>query len=192
MEKYEVSVERTSAPYLALHARLVNAKTNKDWPAGKLTWIKPRYFNFHLLLLPSPITIILPSSGSTVLKRSDLKLSLNKSSWRFTKKQNPYWHNQIYSHNLQDPNPICLEKKDGDEKKPIGRSVTPWSKKNVCQHCQNFKRRLSFLLSNSEVSSLLLKLQPFRVVKYSLPFYCIWLTDKRPKKGCEEFSDFPL
>ena len=50
----------------------------------------------------------------------------------------------------------------------------------------NFKRRLSFLLSNSEVSSLLLKLQPFRVVKYSLPFYCIWLTDKRPKKGCEE------
>ena len=36
-----------------------------------------------------------------------------------------------------------------------------------------FKRRLSFLLSNSEVSSLLLKLQPFRVVKYSLPFYCI-------------------
>ena len=34
----------------------------------------------------------------------------------------------------------------------------------------NFKRRLSFLLSNSEVSSLLLKLQPFRVVKYSLPF----------------------
>ena len=46
----------------------------------------------------------------------------------------------------------------------------------------NFKRRLSFLLSNSEVSSLLLKLQPSRVVKYSLPFYCIWLTDK----GCEE------
>ena len=37
----------------------------------------------------------------------------------------------------------------------------------------NFKRRLSFLLSNWEVSSLLLKLQPFRVVKYSLPFYCI-------------------
>ena len=37
----------------------------------------------------------------------------------------------------------------------------------------NFKRRLNFLLSNSEVSSLLLKLQPFRVVKYSLPFYCI-------------------
>ena len=37
----------------------------------------------------------------------------------------------------------------------------------------NFKRRLSFLLSNSEVSSLLLKLQPFRVVKYSLPFYCV-------------------
>ena len=36
-----------------------------------------------------------------------------------------------------------------------------------------FKRRLSFLLSNSEVSSLLLKLQPFRVAKYSLPFYCI-------------------
>ena len=32
----------------------------------------------------------------------------------------------------------------------------------------NFKRRLSFLLSNSEVSSLLLKFQPFRVVKYSL------------------------
>ena len=30
---------------------------------------------------------------------------------------------------------------------------------------------LSFLLSNSEVSSLLLKLQPFRI-KYSLPFYC--------------------
>ena len=50
----------------------------------------------------------------------------------------------------------------------------------------NFKRRLSFLLSNSEVSSLLLKLQPFRVVKYSLPFYCVWLIDKRPKKGCEE------
>ena len=50
----------------------------------------------------------------------------------------------------------------------------------------NFKRRLSFLLSNSEVSSLLLKLQPFRVLKYSLPFYCIWSTDKRPKKGCEE------
>ena len=50
----------------------------------------------------------------------------------------------------------------------------------------NFKRRLSFLLSNSEVSSLLLKLQPFRVVKYSLPFYCIWLTDKTPRKGCEE------
>ena len=42
------------------------------------------------------------------------------------------------------------------------------------------------MLSNSEVSILLLKLQPFRVVKYSLPFYCIWLTDKRPKKGCEE------
>ena len=37
----------------------------------------------------------------------------------------------------------------------------------------NFKRRLSFLLSNSEVSSLLLKLQPFRVVKCSLPFYRI-------------------
>ena len=37
----------------------------------------------------------------------------------------------------------------------------------------NFKRRLSFLLSNSEVSSLLLKLQPFGVVKYSLLFYCI-------------------
>ena len=37
----------------------------------------------------------------------------------------------------------------------------------------NFKRRLGFLLSNSEVSSLLLKLQPLRVVKYSLPFYCI-------------------
>ena len=37
----------------------------------------------------------------------------------------------------------------------------------------NFKRRLSFLLSKSEVSSLLLKLQPFRVVEYSLPFYCI-------------------
>ena len=37
----------------------------------------------------------------------------------------------------------------------------------------NFKRRLIFLLSNSEVSSLLLKLQPFRVVKYSLPFYCL-------------------
>ena len=37
----------------------------------------------------------------------------------------------------------------------------------------NFKRRLSFLLSNSEVSSLLPKLQSFRVVKYSLPFYCI-------------------
>ena len=37
----------------------------------------------------------------------------------------------------------------------------------------NFKRRLSFLLSNSKVSSLLLKLQPFRVVEYSLPFYCI-------------------
>ena len=37
----------------------------------------------------------------------------------------------------------------------------------------NFKRRLSFLLPNTEVSSLLLKLQPFRVVKYSLPFYCI-------------------
>ena len=37
----------------------------------------------------------------------------------------------------------------------------------------NFKRRLSFLLSNSEVSSLLLKLKPFRVVKYSLLFYCI-------------------
>ena len=50
----------------------------------------------------------------------------------------------------------------------------------------NFKRRLSFLLSNSEVSSLLLKLQAFRVVKYSLPFYYVWLTDKRPKKACEE------
>ena len=37
----------------------------------------------------------------------------------------------------------------------------------------NFKRCLSFLLLNSEVSSLLLKLQPFRVVKYSLPFYCV-------------------
>ena len=37
----------------------------------------------------------------------------------------------------------------------------------------NFKSRLSVLLSNLEVSSLLLKLQPFRVVKYSLPFYCI-------------------
>ena len=34
----------------------------------------------------------------------------------------------------------------------------------------NFKRRLTFLLSNSEVSSLPLKLQPFRVVKYSLFF----------------------
>ena len=34
----------------------------------------------------------------------------------------------------------------------------------------NFKRRLSFLLSNSEVSSLLLKLQPFRVVKYYFLF----------------------
>ena len=50
----------------------------------------------------------------------------------------------------------------------------------------NFKRRLSFLLSNSKVSSLLLKLQTFRVGKYSLPFHCIWLTDKRPKKMCEE------
>ena len=50
----------------------------------------------------------------------------------------------------------------------------------------NFKRCLSFLLSNSELSSLLLKLQPFRLLKYSLPFYCIWLTHKRPKKGCEE------
>ena len=50
----------------------------------------------------------------------------------------------------------------------------------------NFKRRLIFLLSNSEVSSLLLKLQPFRVVNIQPPFYCIWLTDKRPKKGCEE------
>ena len=37
----------------------------------------------------------------------------------------------------------------------------------------SFKRRLSFLLSNSKVLSLLLKLQPFRVVKYSLPFYCV-------------------
>ena len=37
----------------------------------------------------------------------------------------------------------------------------------------NFKRRSSFLLSNSEVLGLLLKLQPFRVVKYSLLFYCI-------------------
>ena len=37
----------------------------------------------------------------------------------------------------------------------------------------NFKRRLSFWLSNSEVLSLLLKLQPFHVVKYSLPYYCI-------------------
>ena len=37
----------------------------------------------------------------------------------------------------------------------------------------NFKWHLSVLLSNLEVSSLLLKLQPFRVVKYSLPFYCI-------------------
>ena len=55
----------------------------------------------------------------------------------------------------------------------------------------NFKRRLSFLVSNSEVTSLILKLQPFRVVKYSLPFYCIWLTDKRPKNPCEEISDFP-
>ena len=36
-----------------------------------------------------------------------------------------------------------------------------------------FKRRLSFLVLNSEVSSLLLKLQPFRVVKYSFHFYCI-------------------
>ena len=50
----------------------------------------------------------------------------------------------------------------------------------------NFKRRLSFLLSNSEVLDFLLKLQPFGVVKYSLPSYCIRLTDKRPKKGCEE------
>ena len=171
MEKYEVSVERTTGTLSRAPRPVVNAKTNKDWPAGKLTWIKPRNFNFHLLLLSSPITIILPFSGSTVLKRSDLKLSPNKSSWRFAKKQNPCRHNQIYSHNLRDPNPICLEKKDGDEKKPIGRSVTPWSKKNVCQHYQNFKRRLSLLLSNSEVSSLLLKLQPFRVVKYSLPFY---------------------
>ena len=46
--------------------------------------------------------------------------------------------------------------------------------------------KFKFLLSNSEVSSLLLKLQPFRIVKYSVPFYCIWLTDKRSKKGCEE------
>ena len=37
----------------------------------------------------------------------------------------------------------------------------------------NFKRRLSFLLSNSEVSSLLLKLQPFRVVKYLLALLVI-------------------
>ena len=37
----------------------------------------------------------------------------------------------------------------------------------------NFKKRLSFLLSNFKVWNLLLKLQPFRVVKYSLPFYCI-------------------
>ena len=34
----------------------------------------------------------------------------------------------------------------------------------------NFKRRLIFLLSNSEVSSLLLKLQPFRVVNIQLLF----------------------
>ena len=37
----------------------------------------------------------------------------------------------------------------------------------------NFKKRLGVLLSNSEVSSLLLKLQLFRVVKYSLHFNCI-------------------
>ena len=35
----------------------------------------------------------------------------------------------------------------------------------------NCKRRLNFLLSNSEVSCLLLKLQSFRVVKYSLLFF---------------------
>ena len=52
----------------------------------------------------------------------------------------------------------------------------------------NFKRRLSFLLLNSEVSSLLLKLQPFRVLKYSLLFYCTWLTDKRLKKGMRIFA----
>ena len=34
----------------------------------------------------------------------------------------------------------------------------------------NFKRRLSFLLSNSEVSSLLLKHQPFRVVNIHFLF----------------------
>ena len=34
----------------------------------------------------------------------------------------------------------------------------------------NFKRRLIFLLSNSEVSSLLLKLQPFRVLNIHLLF----------------------
>ena len=47
--------------------------------------------------------------------------------------------------------------------------------------------RLSFLPSNSEVSGLLLKLQPFPIVKYSRPFYCIWLTDKRPEKGVRNF-----
>ena len=41
----------------------------------------------------------------------------------------------------------------------------------------NFKRRLSFLLSNSEVSSLLLKLQPFRGQrKYLIKWFGIpWL-----------------
>ena len=37
----------------------------------------------------------------------------------------------------------------------------------------NFKRRLIFLLSNSEVSSLLLKLQPFCVVNIYPLLYCI-------------------
>ena len=54
-----------------------------------------------------------------------------------------------------------------------------------------FKRRSSFLLSNSEVSSLLLKLQPFCVVKYLLLFYCVRLTDQRPKKGERKFAYVP-
>ena len=44
----------------------------------------------------------------------------------------------------------------------------------------NFKRCLSFLLSYSEVLDFLLKLQPFGVVKYSLP-------KKGLKKGVRKF-----
>ena len=65
----------------------------------------------------------------------------------------------------------------------------PWPKKNSYKEFDNEKKFLR--LENSSpppitslmVRPLLLMLQPFRVVKYSLPFYCLCLTDKRPKEG---------